>query len=172
MITSRAKSGFLLAGDLYLKQIRGLYYNKIYEDPVLRSITISNAIYDLSAVKQKALEDKSLVNEAPYENLSQQDPSEISPPSTELINVAEKARTMPTTLWFDEFQQKNKNLEAIVATGQFTVCYNLLKYLAKKEVLSETEKELKVTLKNDWEKFNQNPYYLFNQFKISTNNPK
>ena len=166
MVSSRLKSLFLLANDLYLKQIRRLYYEKIYSDPELREITVSNAIYDLSVVKQLAKNDQALIKEVNYETLNEPDMVDIPSPSATLITIAEHARLMPTTLWFDEFQKEEDTLKKIVATGQFTICYNLLKYLTKKEKiksLTPDMKALKADLLEDWKQFNAQPYWLYDQ---------
>lgn len=168
MITARLKSVFLLTNDMYLKQIRRLYYQKIYADPILRDMTVSNAIYDLSKAKEKAQNDPDLViKEVHYKDtLGEPDMNEISAPLAVLVDVAEKARLMPTTLWFDPFQKQEETLKAIVATGQFTICYNLLKYLVElsgRAGLSAAQLELKSRLMEDWNTFNTDPFDLYNK---------
>lgn len=168
MVTARLKSVFLLTNDLYLKQIRRLYYQKIYNDPVLRDMTVSNAIYDLSKAKEKAQNDpEQVIKEVHYKDtLVEPDLNEIPAPLPALVDVAEKARLMPTTLWFDQFQKEEETLKAIVATGQFTICYNLLKYLVElsgRAELSKGQLELKALLMADWNTFNANPFDLYNK---------
>jgi predicted acylesterase/phospholipase RssA len=166
MATSRLKSVFLLADDLYLKQIRRLYYEKIYSDAELRTITVSNAIYDLSLAKQHADQDQGLPDELSYGSTKGNEPAEIQPPPGHyLIMIAEQARLMPTTLWFDQFQKEAGCLKAIVGAGQFTTCYNLLKYYTKKTDLTASEQRLKEILTADWKKFNAQPFYLYDQLE-------
>jgi predicted acylesterase/phospholipase RssA len=163
MIQSRLKSVFLLANDIYLKQIRKLYYEKIYMDPKLKPIVVSNAIYDLSKVKMKAEQDEAIAKEVHFTDDFTSKPSGAapSPPSAQMVDIAEKARLMPTTLWFDKFQMGDKKLEAILETGKFTTCYNLLKHLIRlsnQGPLSADDKLLKDRLEQDWEDFRKKDY--------------
>lgn len=146
MIRSRAKSVLILANDVYLKQIRRMYYDALYADPLYKDRCVQNAIYDLS-----------LINFSPADLST--DPLH---PSATLIAMAEKARNMGTTLWFDKNHQAEKMKESIIASGQFTCCYNLLKYFneKKKGTLTTAETELKKQLLADWEQFNKKPGWL------------
>ncbi len=140
MIASRLKSVFILTNDIYLKQIRRMYYESLFGNDERKDHVIQNTIYDLSQVTlEKHKHD----------------------PSKALVEVAEKARNMGTTLWFDEKHESEDMRRSIIATGQFTTCYNLLLYLEKKEAigpLHPTLQSLKIDLKNDWEQFCKNPF--------------
>ena len=172
MILARLKSVLLLANDIYLKQIRRHYYNMVYRDPDLSGLFISNAIYDLSLVKQKASADKDLVQVIGFDSLNDAEDTQIPAPSAALKKVAEKARLVPTTLWFDLNNPDQQLRETIIATGQFTTCYNLLKYLIRLEKISsasptgevqpfgEDLRSLKNTMAADWKKFNEDPYFM------------
>lgn len=145
MLLSRAKSVFILANDIYLKQIRRMYYAALYGNNNYRNKTIQNAIYDLSKVK-----------------FPENKPPQTLQPSAAMIEVAEKARMMGTTLWFDKKHRKEKIKEKIIATGQFTTCYNLLKFLNKKDdaALNEDLRKLKKTLEDDWKLFCEDPLFM------------
>jgi len=172
MIVAHLKSVLLLANDIYLKQIRRHYYNMVYRDPDLSGLFISNAIYDLSLVKQKASADKDLVQVMGFDSLNDAEDHKIPEPSSALKKVAEKARLVPTTLWFDLNNPDQQLREAIIATGQFTTCYNLLKYLIRLEKIStaspigeaqpfgEDLRLLKNTMAADWKKFNEDPFCM------------
>lgn len=159
MIGSRLKSVFLLADDLYLKQIRRLYYNMIYADKDLGPITISNAIYDLSYAKFATKADSKLAKTINASATDLNATPTVETPTDLIKETAEKARTIPTTLWFDQFQKDA--LSGIVATGQFTTCYNLLKYYLKKPSLTDDEAALVKQLTQDWHNFNVDPFILF-----------
>lgn len=167
-LASRLKSVLLLTNDIYLKQIRRHYYNMLYRDPELSKIIISNAIYDLSKVKQNAKSDPELDKVIGPNTLTEKDVGLLQP-SSDLINTAERARLMPTTLWFDTNHEQEHSKAAVIATGQFTTCYNLLKYIKELEsrpdhVLNSDLEELMVKLEADWLKFNTtSPYWLYNQ---------
>lgn len=160
-LASRLKSVLLLTNDIYLKQIRRHYYNTLYRDPELSKIIISNAIYDLSKVKQNAKLDPELDKVIGSNALTEKDFGLLQP-SLDLIETAERARLMPTTLWFDNNHQQEHSMATIIATGQFTTCYNLLKHVKKLE--SNDLEELMAKLEADWLKFNTTtPFWLYNQ---------
>ncbi|MBS1734157.1 MAG: patatin-like phospholipase family protein [Bacteroidetes bacterium] len=147
LLVTRAKSVFILANDIYLKQIRRIYYNRLYSDPDYKGRVIQNAIYDLSEAK---------FNLADPLKKESYDPPE---PSAAVKTVVEKARTMGTTLWFDPNHQKQNIKECIVATGRFTTCYNLLKFIRKTGANTAELKQLEAELMNDYAKFQVNPMW-------------
>jgi hypothetical protein len=121
-----------------------LYYEKLFNDEQYKHRVILNSIYKLSKVK------------FPAEDIS----TEALHPSEKMIEVAEKARTMATTLWFDETHTAARMKENIIATGQFTTCYSLLRHLQQQEeagMLSPELLQLKTALVADWEGFCANP---------------
>jgi len=77
---------------------------------------------------------------------------------------------MGTTLWFDAADVKNEKLKSLVATGQFTMCANLLDYTIKLQrdnkltldanVLKLIE-HIREQLEKDWAQFKANPYFLY-----------
>ena len=175
MLTARLKSVMMITSDIYLKQIRRHYYDQLYNNPATRDLVVANAIYGLSLAKQKMITD--LPPEQQENQTDEQEEAEkmlvqVAPPSNALIGVAEKARVMATTLWFDKYQSRDNAKAAIVATGQFTTCYNLLKHLFEKQlrirkadpnaVLDKQESVLVDNLEADWKKFNADPFWLYN----------
>lgn len=153
MVQSRAKSVFILANDVYLKQIRRMYYDNLFANEKYRKKVIQNTIYDLSPVNSKK-----------YNN-----PKKPVIPSEKLIAVAEKARTMSTTLWFDSHHESEKVKEAIIATGQFTTCYNLIVFLGKLKATEKTPDlvQLEAVLKSDFESFKADPYFMQSELEVS-----
>ncbi|MBN2774161.1 MAG: hypothetical protein JXR31_07925, partial [Prolixibacteraceae bacterium] len=77
---------------------------------------------------------------------------------------------MATTLWFTEKDKEVHRLKNLISCGQFTACFNLLKYCLD---LKEADVQVDKTLLNkmidifqaDWEKFTDNPYWLFEELK-------
>lgn len=128
MISSRLKSVFILANDIYLKQIRRMYYIELFANDQYRDHVIQNTIYDLSLVT---------VSKHKFN------------PSDAIIAVAEKARNMGTTLWFDEKHEAEKMRLSIIATGQFTTCYNLLRYLEKLKKKSQKQEQKEEAAKSE-----------------------
>jgi hypothetical protein len=147
MLLTRGKSVFILANDIYLKQIRRLYYDRLYSDPKYKDRIIQNAIYDLSQAKFNPAKPPKA------------EPTDPPPPSDKIKEVAEKARTMGTTLWFDENHQKNNLLNCILATGRFTTCYSLLKFIRKMSVKSPAIIELENQLMADYNQFQNDPMW-------------
>ena len=139
LLLTRAKSVFILANDIYLKQIRRIYYDRLFNDPKYKGRIIQNTIYKLSKAK--------------YPN----GPVAIDPlsPSSSMIEVAEKSRTMGTTLWFDANHEKDNIKNCIIATGQFTTCLSLLTYINKMDTAAKTPEitKLEIELAEDYEMF-------------------
>jgi hypothetical protein len=71
-------------------------------------------------------------------------------------------------LWFTPDELKKKDmLNCLIATGQFTTCWNLLEYLEKLKLddtnTNETHKQLlqlEKQLRQDWTAFNTNPKWM------------
>ena len=81
--------------------------------------------------------------------------------------VSAKATGMALSLWFTEKDKADNMPKTIIAAGQFTTCFNLLDYLDKLKAsswnASERIEELKACetqLREMWEKFRENPYWL------------
>jgi hypothetical protein len=77
---------------------------------------------------------------------------------------------MGTTLWFSKKELDNGMLDALIACGQFTMCWNLLKYLEKMRMKPGNTNEahaiiasLELQLKGHWDKFQNNPYWIIQQ---------
>ncbi len=162
MLLDRLNTVIVLASDLFLKRIRRGDYERLFEDSVWRHRRAANFIYDLSS--ENKINRLEQLNRNDWQGILQ----ETLIPSTTLETIAEKARLMGTTLWFDTAHQDA--LADIVATGQFTTCYNLIEYLCRleqhpayKSLKAPTQQQLatlKDNLVTDWKQFNQQPYWL------------
>ena len=159
MISLRISSLFAMAGSVFMKRVRSLVYGLIYGDfrkPVRQvldklygSKRVSQLIYHLKTGEKFSAE---LLRAG------------ISEPSEALRRVADTAADMPTTLWFD----KNDQLQSLIASGQATLCYNLMKYLVRNygenPALFPTEaRQLWDRLEIDWATFNEAPLCLVEQ---------
>jgi Patatin-like phospholipase len=154
MIAARAESVLKMTTSIFMIQIRRLSYKLFYEHPEWENRRVSVLIYELST---KGFPDtkKRLEKKLP-ENLIK-----ILTPTEQLSILAQQAREMGTTLWFDENNMDKR--DKIIATGQFTMCFNLLVYLLEIESinpLSDSLKMLKQDLINDWIEFNKNPMWM------------
>ncbi|HWW42311.1 patatin-like phospholipase family protein [Pedobacter sp.] len=165
MIMARFKSVMMMNTDIYLKQIRRLYYDKIFKHSKLKKVAVMNSIYELSKANQKLKKEKpKLKTEVGF---SAEQPVITNIKASEaMMEVAEKARTMDTTLWFDDNHTKDNRKAAIIATAQFTLCYNLINHFSQPEkamALTQEEQDLKRLLLQDWHLFHKDPYFMYNE---------
>jgi predicted acylesterase/phospholipase RssA len=154
MLQSRIKSGGILVGDVYLKQIRRLTIKSLYTNSKSgekwKTHALSSCIYELCSINTER-------SNSFFEGLKTlKGESIIGDPSETMISIADSAREVETTLWFDENHMKRGSREHLVAAGQFTTCYNLLKYICKLEKSSSATPELlafRDELYEDWKLF-------------------
>ena len=87
-------------------------------------------------------------------------------PTPAMEQVAIDAAQTATTLWFDEDRtQGKKELDTVIACGQFTMCFTLLRLIAQIEQRSDTNlspeiKQVRDRAQEIWGEFQQNPYFL------------
>ena len=90
-------------------------------------------------------------------------------PTSEMVQVAIDAAQTPTTLWFDENRTKGQQeLDTVIACGQFTMCFTLLRLIAEIEQRPNTKLTAEVTQVRDralkiWQQLQKNPYYLLGE---------
>jgi len=160
MLATRVNSTLLITTDLFLKQIRRQYYSEFYNMPAYKNRVLSSYIYEFSAQHDTTRK----------QNLSTKDAawwpavSTILEPSAAMQQMATKATSMGTTLWFESGKQIMR--DSIIACGQFTMCYNLLKRIYRLEVQDDKWKAdaslqaLKQRLLADWDMFKQQPGFM------------
>lgn len=150
LLVDRATSAAAMLQSVFLNQIRRLNYDNFYKNPELQNMRITSRVDELDG--------KNTV----YKKFKI-DPDIKMAASKELKKTATLASEMPTTLWWDEHDKKVKRMDALIACGQFTTCYNLLTYiieLKKANITSPAIEQLETQLIADWGKFNENPYWL------------
>jgi len=94
-------------------------------------------------------------------------------PSEKMMGIAEYARQTGTSLWFSKEDMTNEKniLDALIACGQFTTCYNLLEYIIQLErEHAEVKKDkhiqqLKQDLLKDWQQFQTEPKFMVADFE-------
>jgi len=121
---SRLRSVIAMSKSVFMKRIRDLGYKRIFGNQDFENRRISNIIYDLDnkgkwgpAVQRYGLE-----------------------PSPRLRQLARDAEAYPTNLWFT----KPSELDSLVACGEATMCFNLLRFLGdcrEKEIADPTTPE-------------------------------
>jgi len=183
MIKTRLNSGLSMVMDINLKQTRRLifdiFFGNFYGQDVWVNRRAFNVIYELS-VFNKASRERSIRNKFPDDAAVQ---SLLLDGCLELNAVAEEARTMGTTLWYDHVDATEKRMMKVVACGQFNTCAKLLEYVLDLEQTMKEEASLpegqrtiqlsaeelaKFELVNgqlleDWKAFKGNPYFLFEE---------
>lgn len=162
MIEERGTSSFKMISDIFLKQIRRLNYDLLYKDDSLKNRRITNLIYELT--KDQYQKGDSDEKEMDIKEDLIRDPSEL------IFNSAQIACEMDTTLWFTEKDRDLERLKNLVACGQYTACYNLLKYCidlkkAKANVDPELLNEMIDIFLTDWNEFVKDPYYLHDDYQ-------
>jgi hypothetical protein len=169
MLRERSSSAVTLLSDVFLKHVRRLNYNSIYQDPRWLYKRISNFIYELTEYDFKAKRGLALPGgETSYLFLA--DP-ELKDPGNNIKDTAYIAAKMETTLWFTKDDDNENTLDHIIACGHFTTCYNLLMYLTELEhskhspyrgwMASRTDlRDLYDGLMTDWKKFKEDPMWM------------
>lgn len=112
MLVDRIRSVRTMVSEVFLKQIRKLNYEKLYEDPAWEFRRIGNVIGDLNKDSEFKVGRKFIK------------------PSKTLLDSCVDAQNMGTKLWFDEIDEDHLLLDDLIATGQATLCFNLIKYLS------------------------------------------
>lgn len=152
LITNRATSLTMLATSVFMKHIRRLNYDSVYKDESWINRRAMNAIYELCA--NEAWESKNLQG--------------WMKPSEAIQENSQIAAAMGTTLWFSADDKKRGVPQSLIAAGQYTMCWNLLRHIEKsKEDSSNMSEQMILFCKNeedkiraDWEKFKDNPLWM------------
>ncbi|MBU1013357.1 MAG: patatin-like phospholipase family protein [Bacteroidetes bacterium] len=162
MLEERGTSAMKMISEIFLKQIRRLNYNLFYEHQDLKDRRITALIYELT--KEQYQNGKSDEKEPEVKR------GQIPDPGDGIYAAAKIASEMGTTLWFSVEDKKVYRLKNLVSCGQFTACFNLLKYCvdlksSKAKVDPELLDEMIKVFANDWKKFIKNPYWLHDQYR-------
>lgn len=157
LVKERLSSGVKMINEVFLKQIRRLNYNLFYSKEVLKHRRITSLIYELT--REEFLRSES---DEISDNMAKPGRTTISPPSDKILDSAQIATNTGSTLWFDDEDRKIDRLNNLVACGQSTTCYNLLIYLLglPEQYKTPEIKELTEVLQKDWERFNEDPFWL------------
>ncbi|MCK8479030.1 patatin-like phospholipase family protein [Psychroserpens algicola] len=161
-VIDRAKSLIKMATEVFLKNDRRQNANSIYN--AYGDITTTATIYELRCKdgKPEYQRDWELIE------------GHIGSISDDIKAVSLKSANFGTTLWFSDDNKKENVLDAIIACGEFTACYNLLAHLIryhedKIKINNSDEQLLFQKLKSLWDEFSKDPYYLINLRKTNAN---
>lgn len=160
LVANRVNSVLMLTTSVFMKHIRRLEYDRIYNDPAWKNRNITNTVYELRQSERW----ESKIKEGKL-------PADLAP-TTLIQENSDKAAAMGTTLWFTE-EDKTKGIpDALIAAGQYTICWNLLEYIDKikkdSSNLNDSHQgilECEARLKADWEKFQKDPLFKLKECK-------
>ena len=108
LVRDRLGSFTALTKDVFMKRIRGLVQDALYEAG-LRNRVAQNLIYDLDRNRRLYDEHPALT------------------PTPALVELARRAESVGTTLWLD----REDDLRDLVACGQATTCFTVLEFIAE-----------------------------------------
>lgn len=155
MLTNRAKSVIMMTSSVFLKRLRKMNYETLYNDEEWHNRTVTSTIYEL---REGERWESRITNGTMPEYLA---------PSLEMQQNSKLATSMGTTLWFTAKDKEKGMPQAILADGQYTMCYNLLQYVddiqVDKENLTDAHQHiiaLKPQLLEAWKKFLKNPQWM------------
>lgn len=157
MLEERGSSAAKMIGEIFLKQIRRLNYNLFYKDDDLKNRRITALIYELTKKQYHEGESDEKDDSKKFK--------QIDDPGDRIYAAAKIASEMGTTLWFTKKDEVVHRLKNLVTCGQFTACYNLLKYChdlkeSGAKVNAEVLEKMIKILDADWKAFINNPYWL------------
>ena len=163
---ARLYSVMSMVMDVTLKQTRRLIFKLFYDNPTWANRKVFNVIYELSTFNKSNHAWR--INNKLKWPATPSDKALLLDDCGKLETIAEEARTMGTTLWFDGKDDKNGMLEKIIGCGQFTTCSNLLEYILSIErsnIPLGAEEQIKLNniktqVLDDWQKFKQKPLFL------------
>ncbi len=165
LLMNRAKSIVKMSSEVFLKRMRQLNYGVLYESPDWENRRITTTVYELRPGEQW---EHRLPN--PNKKRRRNDLEELPQylaPSKPMQQNSKLAASMGTTLWFTEEDKKAGMPQAILACGQYTMCFNLLDYLELIENNTanltsghELLKACKPQLLAAWEKFQHDPTWM------------
>ncbi len=155
MLMNRAKSVLEMSSVVFLKRLRQMSYNSIYSDSNWKNRVVTSTIYELRPGED--WQDRDNHNNLP----------KYLVPSEAMQQNSTLASSMGTTLWFTNEDKEAGMPQAILACGQYTMCFNLLDYIEKIKkdpsnltVAHEQIKACKPQLLEAWEKFQANPQWM------------
>lgn len=169
LLLDRLNSLLSLLLNVSLKVVRRLNYNLVYNDDRWRYRRIGNLIRRLTR------EDYDAQNRRPAEERTDAvDAHSIfkgdfdADIGENIGAVAEAAADFGTTLWFTPEDQLGGTLDKLLATGQFTMCFNMIEYLenilyGEIPIDPKTQPALQELLehcKADWVSFKLDPFFL------------
>ncbi|MEB2784694.1 patatin-like phospholipase family protein [Algoriphagus persicinus] len=147
MIINRWTSAMLMINEIFLRQIRRLNFDLLYKSSRFIDRRITSTVYQLNGMQNTLSVAK------------QKEIAEVITITKRIMDSALIASKMPTTLWWDAEDLKVRRQDNLIACGQFTTCYNLIKYIQNlpDEYHRDEVNRLEQALLEDWKKFEEDP---------------
>jgi predicted acylesterase/phospholipase RssA len=153
MLESRLSSAFKMNSDVFLNRIRYLGLTRIFNLTPLKGKVIVNVIDSLTRDQRVA---SAAADKDKARILKLLDGAQML-----CVDTVAKAAAVPTQFWL-----AREDLTDLLACGQATICYNLLKHMQIRLdsnpdlINSDTFKKLYNDIEKDWEHLKANAYYL------------
>lgn len=123
LIMDRVNSLLTLLSSVFLKVVRRLNYNRLYEEDTYQFRRVSTLIKCLTRENLTGANSGAKTRKGFFSGNYDAD---IGPA---IQAVVEEAAAFGTTLWFTEQEKLDNVLKKLVATGQMTMCFNLMLYI-------------------------------------------
>lgn len=171
MLRARITSVMTMVSDVNLKQVRRLIYEMFYNDSCWENRRMPNFIYELSTHNINSRTNRINSKGRLKWTATAKDKILLLNDYDKINAVAEEARLMGTTLWFEDQEVTDGKFRKLVATGQFTTCVNLLEYIISLERKAVPfDKEAKAVLETvrkqleyDLNLFKNDPFFLYDE---------
>ncbi|MCD9576246.1 patatin-like phospholipase family protein [Flavobacterium soyae] len=172
LLINRIKSLTILLMDVFLKVTRRLNYDKLYENDQYKYRRISNLVRELTEFDYNNRLTREKIKASTRPHLLSVSGNYNDLIGKNIKSIAESAANFGTTLWFTEENKTEKMLDKLIASGQFTMCHNLIVYLEKliytkdsgfdelESNIKEEIKDLYNTCLKDWQKFKDHPMIM------------
>lgn len=181
LLMDRINSLLTLLTSVFLKVVRRLNYNRLYENvdykycrfsSLIKCLTRHNLgadMADVTSTPGASIFTAPAANSKKHSFFKGNYSEDIGP---EIQLVVEEAAAFGTTLWFTEQEKMDEVLKKLVASGQITMCYNLILYLEQLMFSKDNgyqalepakRKEIEAFYERciaDWRSFKGNPMYL------------
>lgn len=163
LLVPRLRTLGLLLNNVFMNEIRRQLYRSLYEGKHTPLPIISCMVYELATKNSHTLERRMREKRATAAEAGHAELWDAAVAPLQLTaamqKVADSAASMETTLWFDKANAQK--LDELIACGRFTMCFNLLVYLAEVEAatggLDKEKAQLRTDLLTHWHAYRKNP---------------
>jgi hypothetical protein len=175
LLLDRINSLKLLFPDIFLKRIRQLQYNGLYENERLDYRRASCLIKELTIVDFKKTKKNFKFMGEFYPELKGETYQEII--GKNIKGYVNKASKFGTTLWFTNDDFKKEKIKALVVSGQVGCCQDMMVYVSElinskksgfKSLDTDIQNSLKILhaeLLRDWFRFKDQPDWLYQELE-------